>query len=1156
MSPYKKKKPKSKSSISGKRKQSKIVCKTCSHMFTDVNDFRLHLNHNFKCKANHPFICYACNKIFINDSAFMSHVFQKQRCHHRYEEQKALSGQLPNMKHSKSVTTSLDEKGSKLISYQFDRYSFKGQKDNVTLNVIDTSSTKLESLYLNKTKQSSTLNDYLNTNRLLASRLNNPNINIHRYSQIHHDMDSSEFCVLNENNSTVLPGTSTISHNNDNDNIDVNNQNELPMMINADMNIVNNNRTRNNLHDNENANGHVNQCIDVINQQNDINKRFNQLTLNPTDKMLIDLFHMHRASNAPMILFDRTIEWIKRHEHTINKNGSMLLKNRNKFLSEMNRKVYSNIKFMQPTVDAITLTSNRQTTVVTFSLKDAILRMVTNKVLFKPEHLLLNVDNPCMPPTDNEYISDVNSGSWFQEAWRNECHAPNHILMPFAHFIDGLNCDKFGKLTVEAVLTTCLWFKQKVRNRSEAWWPHGFVQDQKLFGDQQNYSRNDVAQDYHDMMSHIFKEMKQIRDNGGIKLILDFGKDKKHEVIAIPVIQFIIGDCKGNDLLCGRMGAHGTGMGGLCRDCNVSPMDGDNPCVGHPLRCSFHKMEDIIALTPEQKKSLSFLPIKNCFYDLSFGGCARNIFGATPAEILHAIQLGLCNYIAESMEVFFTNSCMDAINNTIAGIVLTSKRQSERSCPDVSPFRLGLMSIKTLKAKERFARIYCLYLVLSNSYLVNFLCTKKRKKYDNGSGDTEVPFITKEFLKSYYMVVQDTLIFHQWMKQDKYKKSDFIRQPNEVDSKVMNRIKHYLQLFKQNVLRKGNGLKTPKFHQMLHVPDYILRHGSPNNYDGSRGENFGKVIIKDNAKLTNKQKDTLNFDIARRISEEDVIDRASSIYYYNYQKWPSQYCNDVNLPTSDDVDDNNQNDVPNVNNRPRFFIECKVSTQEETGRNEIVEVRIDWGGVSKTPLQSYPDELLKAISSRFFIGSPNVGGRVDSETSIPCYTQLAHNNIIFRSNPCYAKKGPWFDWGMFEWEGYTEPIHGQIMMIVDLTNAHIIYDMDIDPDEALNNDEGATNVFRHLTQEIWVVLRVSENELNPNIIESDSHFDSVISKRIMLLNDDDFWMVPLKCLVGPCNVIHNKDYTGHGRTQSNDFIGDNTAYVVKPMKTWHNHFLL
>ena len=38
--------------------------------------------------------------------------------------------------------------------------------------------------------------------------------------------------------------------------------------------------------------------------------------------------------------------------------------------------------------------------------------------------------------------------------------------------------------------------------------------------------------------------------------------------------------------------------------------------------------------------------------------------------------------------------------------------------------------------------------------------------------------------------------------------------------------------------------------------------------DGSRGQNFGKLKRKDNAKLTNKQKGTLNFDIGRQISEE------------------------------------------------------------------------------------------------------------------------------------------------------------------------------------------------------------------------------------------------------------------------------------------------
>ena len=44
------------------------------------------------------------------------------------------------------------------------------------------------------------------------------------------------------------------------------------------------------------------------------------------------------------------------------------------------------------------------------------------------------------------------------------------------------------------------------------------------------------VQEYHDMMSCIFKEMRDIRETGGIQLILDYGNKKVHDVIAIPVI--------------------------------------------------------------------------------------------------------------------------------------------------------------------------------------------------------------------------------------------------------------------------------------------------------------------------------------------------------------------------------------------------------------------------------------------------------------------------------------------------------------------------------------------------------------------------------------------------------------------------------------------
>ena len=47
--------------------------------------------------------------------------------------------------------------------------------------------------------------------------------------------------------------------------------------------------------------------------------------------------------------------------------------------------------------------------------------------------------------------------------------------------------------------------------------------------------------------------MYDIRKSGCIRLTLDFGVNRIHEVIAIPIIQFIIEYCKGNDFVCGRI---------------------------------------------------------------------------------------------------------------------------------------------------------------------------------------------------------------------------------------------------------------------------------------------------------------------------------------------------------------------------------------------------------------------------------------------------------------------------------------------------------------------------------------------------------------------------------------------------------------------------
>ena len=356
---------------------------------------------------------------------------------------------------------------------------------------------------------------------------------------------------------------------------------------------------------------------------------------------------------------------------------------------------------------------------------------------------------------------------------------------------------------------------------------------------------------------------------------------------------------------------------------------------------------------------------------MSFGGCKRNIYGATPPEILHAVLLGLCEYISESIELTFTESSICMISQTVVGIYHNSRRQSERGLPDMSPFKKGLFSVKSLKATERFARLFCLFLALCNSYLINNLLDKKMKK----KSDDDVPAqkFTIQYLRGLKQVVEETLLFYLWMKNKKFPKSDFQVHDNQIDSRAMHCLKTYLSLFKNTISRGGNGLCTPKFHQILHTVDYIQRHGSPLNYDGSHGEKFGKVLIKDNAKLTNKQKDTLNFDIARRLAEEDILDQASFIYYENTGRFPSKYCNETDLMLGTQQN-TNQDITAHTKNTHHAQYRLKVDIVNDVNNNSTtVEANIEWKHKKNlSPLYTFPLEILKKVATCLFVGNCSV----------------------------------------------------------------------------------------------------------------------------------------------------------------------------------------
>lgn len=71
----------------------------------------------------------------------------------------------------------------------------------------------------------------------------------------------------------------------------------------------------------------------------------------------------------------------------------------------------------------------------------------------------------------------------------------------------------------------------------------------------------------------------------------------------------------------------------------------------------------------------------------------------------------------------------------------------------------------------------------------------------------EIPLISIDYLRGYESAIEDTLLFHLWLKKNKYLKSDFIVSENMIDSRAINRAKHYLENFKDKIIRGGNNLK-------------------------------------------------------------------------------------------------------------------------------------------------------------------------------------------------------------------------------------------------------------------------------------------------------------------------------------------------------------
>jgi hypothetical protein len=361
----------------------------------------------------------------------------------------------------------------------------------------------------------------------------------------------------------------------------------------------------------------------------------------------MELLNLLRRAKAPLYLFDQIIKWIKRSIYQYDIDFKHIKGMTRKTVMEKARKHYD-MGGLHPQIIKVSLIGvDEDVDLVVHDFKQCLYSILTDKELMNPINLLLSEQNQLsyIPPKRHQIIDDIHTGKCYKMAYQKYISDPSkELLCPIIFFIDKTHTDIHGRLCLEPVQFTLGIFNRETRGKPRAWRTLGYISDNQR---KPNDSYADKLKDYHVMLSKILETFKQAQKAPIIwKFLLRDGSYKIY-AMKIPVL-FIIGDTEGQDKLCGRYSCLKNPKR-LCRYCNCPFEETDNPYAKfsytkqHPIERLIERGDEI------SLKRYSMHCIENAWHGIDFCDPDRGIYGATLAEVLHCIQLGLFEYAIKAL---------------------------------------------------------------------------------------------------------------------------------------------------------------------------------------------------------------------------------------------------------------------------------------------------------------------------------------------------------------------------------------------------------------------------------------------------------------------------------------------------------------------------
>ena len=715
------------------------------------------------------------------------------------------------------------------------------------------------------------------------------------------------------------------------------------------------------------------------------------------------------------------------------------------------------------------------------------------------------------------------------------------VLCPIVFYLDELKLDSFGRMGLEPLVFTLLIFNRETRNKYCAWRTLGYLPNfEALFGNT-SYTPDDKANDYHFCLKYLLEDFVRLQKNkNGIlwdfKLDINNVQHSYRRKIFCP-LGYIIGDAKGNDLLCGRYGSRNSTC--VARDCDVLTNDCDNP--DHV--CKFHIMEELWKLSEEDLNNLSFRKLVfNAFKNVDFGHQPYGINGCTPPEPLHQFLLGIVERLPKSFFHRLSGNTLIILDRHVGYLCSRYATQSARNYPYMGTFAHGVSEAKKLSAKEKFARLYCIYLTLLTSEFQSEVVGQKgrREKKKDGKGFETATIISSSEFSNWIKVFEQTILLHSWITLEHHRKSFFNGGRLSI---VASRLNDFMRMYKQCAPRsQGMQLRLLKFHQLKHLWLVIRMYGSLLNVDSGIGESNNKVR-KAAGNATQRRRLLLDLQTSMETFKRELFIKAL------YQMYP-----DTRLLASDStserdaIDEGTKVSKLHSTGGSRFQLSFNYNTDQLKAKWLGFKLKNKEVQFSKTILDSVYEKLSYYNGGRQHRRIKSVCGFTEYTNSCEVETAVLQTKVskklVFRACPNYRGEKDWFDWAVVEWNlsndsGYSETsfLESQLLMFIDFSTIEYEESTNDKTDVAHDIIEFQFGVFVH---------SISVEEGRTKFCR----FQSSIAKKYSM--ERCYQMIDVESIVGASFVLTDKVMDGYNER----FPGTSSDIIVlSDRQSWSKHFL-